>query len=347
MLGEAALAPLGAERHLDDASKHCPEDISGESHADGEIVGSLSWTLRTDLGQAHGDMLVWNAMQMLMPGADLTAFGQNLIAESQVMQSNGILTAAEAAQVKADVTARGIDDCGPVLSVDGANARTTIVVGLDQLAELAGVGCGDLQQAGIVAQSAFHFSRATSATDTGVHFNVEMDGASDLAYDVLVRKGNHVTFDTSNMGFPVANAFDVDDMGGGSPTTDVVIDGSSNPPFEPGATYYLVVTSTACSSATLTVTADADTNTTTSTTSSTGSSGSTSTGFVATSSVSSGTGGEGGAGPKSGVIYINRGFCGCDLPGRRSVPGAPVVAAAALVFAAARRRARKKPNVRA
>ena len=45
VLGEASLVPYGSGRDLTDTSKVCPDDMAGEVHMDGEIMGSLAWTI--------------------------------------------------------------------------------------------------------------------------------------------------------------------------------------------------------------------------------------------------------------------------------------------------------------
>ena len=308
VLGEAALAPFGAERDLTDTHKHCPEDVRGESHADGELIGSLTWTLRTDLGQARGDELVWGGVGMLTPGADFDAFAKALTNKAMAMAAANVITAAELAQVKSEIAGRGLDDCGRVLAIGDGQARSLTVVGLDLLGQLLGGSCGQLQGFALAGQGTFHLSRTTLPTDSAVHFHLEMnaDSPGDLDYQVVIRKGSPVSFKADpNTGFAAATGLD-QLIPSTSDTEDVVIDGSSTPPFEPGATYYLVVTNTTCSSAKLTISADNIVPPPPKTSSSSSSKS-------ASSSSSTGSGG----GPSE--LRIDRG-CGCIAAGSDATP---------------------------
>lgn len=325
LLGEASLAPLGAARHLDDASKKCPDDVVGESHADGEIVGSLSWTIRTDLGQAKGDKVVWGAVSLLTPGATLGDFGKALQQSASDLLTANVLVQADVDKVKQAVTARGLADCGPELLVDGTGTRTVNIIGLDLIGQFLGGSCQAAQNAGVEMQSLFQFERKTAATDEALRFHVDAvaqtGGAIDL--QVYVRKGSHVAFGNGNGFLPVPNKFDAKLPLTGS--GDVVIDAASMPAFEPGATYYATILSTSCSNLKLTVSSSNQGNppATTTTSSSTG--------------AGAGGGGTGGGGTVDKVL--DKG-CGCEVAesGPRSWMGLGLAALGAGLVVARRRR---------
>lgn len=333
VLGEAALAPFGAQRDLSNTQKRCPDDIGVESHADGELIGSVSWSLRQLLGQARADKLVWGAETMLPPGATFGDFYQGLVTTMKSMQGAGELSDADvnaAVQVLAD---RGLDDCGPILALDGATPRTTMVQGLQFVSFFLQTDCFQLGDAGFQLQSPFHFSRATSPSDSTLRFSIELipDFPDDVRGTVFVRRGAHVGYTTDGNGLPVPSEYDWEFPIDGNENMEIVLDASSSPAFAPGDTYFVSVSSSSC--ANLRTTIQASNDTTTSVTTSATTTSSTSTG-------SSGTGGEGGAGDKR-IVYIDRG-CGCVVASEGDAAGAAIAALALAAGAVVRRRRRTR-----
>src|SRR5262249_1769835 len=78
VLGEASLGPFNETRDLTDTHMRCPDDIGSESHSDGQIVASIGWTIRTQLGQDKADRVFWGAMSMLTPGPTFGDVGRAL-----------------------------------------------------------------------------------------------------------------------------------------------------------------------------------------------------------------------------------------------------------------------------
>jgi MYXO-CTERM domain-containing protein len=338
LLGEASLATLGAARDLTDTAKRCPDDIIGESHADGEIIGSLGWTIRTHLGQHKTDLLVWGAASLLTPGPSFGDFGQALLQTADDLVQSGDLTQEDADQVAADVAARGLDDCDEELPLADGQERSVQILGLSLLGQLFGASCSQLQAGGFRMQSLFHFARETKATDEAVRFRLEMepDSSGPVSFSVFVRKEFHVTF-TSSGGFslPEPTVFDAQ-FDFDTPTGDVVLNAESMPEFEPGATYFIAVTHASCPSLKMTVSAD-DVNSSMTTSSS--SSSSSSSGVGGAGGDGGGANGGGGAG---GDGEVTGGGCDCSVSDD-STSGAAGFALAALALAVAgRRRARSR-----
>jgi MYXO-CTERM domain-containing protein len=336
VLGEASLALLGSARDLTDTTKRCPDDILGEPHADGEIIGSLGWTIRTHLGQHKADRVMWGAISMLTPGPSFGDFGRALLQSAADLVESGDLTQSDADQVAADVAARGLDDCDQTLALEDGQSRSVGMIGLSLLGQLFGGSCEALKGGGFQMQSFFHFSRATKATDEAVHFKIDMqpETSGDVSFTVFVRKEFHVTFIApGGFSLPAPTVFDAKfDFAG--PTGDVVLDKDSMPAFEPGATYFIAVVHSSCPNVQMTTSADNIDTTPPVSSSST----------VA----STGAGGAGGEGGSSGSGEGARGELaggGCDCTvgdeasGARQTGG--VLALAALGLSLARRRRRR------
>ena len=259
-LGEASLGPLGSERILTDTSKACPADVWGEVHADGEIIGSISWSIRTALGQAVGDQLVWGAVTTLLPGASFGDFGRGLIASAQALEAAAVIQPADVATVEALVAARGLDECDQVLPIDAGETKHITVVGLETLGQAFGGSCGSLVAAGIEMPGLFHFSYQPAAGDEAVRFTIAAEpaqGPGDLDFTIYVRRDQHVSFKPGLGGLlPVVDAFDskVDFTG---TSAEIVIDASSVQPFDPSAQYFFAVVNRGCPTLALAATANA------------------------------------------------------------------------------------------
>jgi MYXO-CTERM domain-containing protein len=253
IVGEASLAPLNAERDLTNTAKVCPDDVFGEVHEDGEIIGSVSWSVRDALGAANADKIVWGAVAAMPPGGTLGDFGRGLVSTTEALVGDGTLTSADLTTVQGIVAARGLDDCDEVIAIDAGETKKVDVIGLDLIGQILGGSCAQAQNFGVEMQSLFHFSHKPAATDTALRFTVDVKamggGGTDLT--LYVRKGQNVTFKSSGF-LPVVDKFDYS-APVTSNTGEIVIDASSDPPFDPNAEYFFILTSKSCPTLNVTV----------------------------------------------------------------------------------------------
>jgi MYXO-CTERM domain-containing protein len=334
ILGEASLAPFGAERDLSDTSRRCPDETVGEVHEDGKIIGSLSWSLRGAFGPALADRLVWGAITLLTPDATLGDFAKGLQQTAADFVAVGEMTAADAQTMDGLIALRGLDDCGNVLEVTASKPRRYIALGLTNLGYFFGASCGTLQANGIGLHSLFHFKVSPQPGDGGVRFVVDYDptGGGGLDWGIYVRAGQHLGISDQTL-MPTGATWSATHL---SDTHGVlVIDGSSNPPFDPSQDYYMVVGDQSCPISYVTVSTD------------TMGSASTSSGAGGNGATGAGGGAAGGAGPGSGGDDngdnggADDGGCGCRAAG--GAPGAPwaLLAGLGLAGAASARRRRR------
>jgi MYXO-CTERM domain-containing protein len=250
LLGEASLALLGVARDLQDTSKVCPDDMSGEAHNDGEIIGSTAWSLRDALGATLADDLVWRAASLLTFGASFGDFGRGLQQGADEMVTEGQLTAMQRSDVETMLTSRGLNECDPELPLHLGEPRSESLRGFNPNS------CQQVRMNGFSRQSMFHYAVTPSADAEGVVINVQLDASAgaDLLWAVHVRKNEHVAFE---VGFPptisdedmvVENITDTQ--------VSVTIDAQSTPAFEPGASYHVVITHQNCAPTTMTLSAD-------------------------------------------------------------------------------------------
>jgi len=254
VLGEASLAPFGAQRDLSDTSKRCPDDTVGEVHYDGEIVGSLGWSAREAFGVERGDQLVWGAVSMLTPNPSMSDFARGLQATADELVAQGSMTAQDRQVLENLIIARGMNDCDHVLDVSAQKPRTFINMGLDFFGQLLGGSCQQVKQQ-YSLHSFFHLKVVPNPGDTSVKFKVDLEpqGAGEMDWGIYVQVGQSVAISSSDL-HPQNAAYRIEHLTGTQ--GELVIDANSSPPFDPSQTYYMVIGDQNCPASRVTVTSD-------------------------------------------------------------------------------------------
>lgn len=67
-----------------DTPRHYPEDVTGQLHADGAILGAALWALRNELGAGSVDRIVLESLFFLTPDADIASAART-IAETALL----------------------------------------------------------------------------------------------------------------------------------------------------------------------------------------------------------------------------------------------------------------------
>jgi len=336
ILGEATLEPFGVGRHLDDTSKTCPTDMVGQVHADGELVGSLGWTLRENFGREIADPLVWGAVTLMPTGGTLGDFATGILETAQDLLEDGVIDEGDLAGIEGFIADRGMNECDDVIPLHGDEPRSTTMFGLDQVGQAFGASCDELRAFGLEVQSIFHFSGDAPAGASAT-FHVDMAAAApgDLSYRLLVKKNGPIAFSNNGGPLPAPGLFDYE-VASESASLDLVIDASSDPPFDPEDIYFAVVMSQNCPVAQLGISLRGGGS------SGEGGSGASSTSGDAASGTTSAAAGptSTGAGPTNDAAAGSGGGSdgddataegdGCDC---RATPGVPSSGAAALAVA--------------
>jgi MYXO-CTERM domain-containing protein len=251
-VGEYALGQWA--RNLDEPAGRCPDNVFGESHEDGKLVGSTGWALRKSFGSETADQLVWGAMSLLGNRATLGDFGKGLVQTAKDLD----LDASQISQIEAVLAERGLDDCDRALEVNG-KPRTTYVLGLGELGAYMGSSCGEMKDRGVVMSSLFQFVYTPSPDDTSLTLDFDLTnawgGSDDLDWRVLIRRDQMVTVSPSG-GLPVVSAPDYGLFDITTNHAQVVIDATSEPAFDPSVRYYAVVLSESCPTTSLRVAAN-------------------------------------------------------------------------------------------
>lgn len=92
----------------------CPDDLTGQWHGDGRIIGAALWSIRTRLGIGT-DTMVLRALVRSSSDTTLQGFAQALAAVAQTMADEGLLDAAAVEFTNRILAARGLLDCQHVI----------------------------------------------------------------------------------------------------------------------------------------------------------------------------------------------------------------------------------------
>ncbi|MBI5531951.1 MAG: hypothetical protein HY898_04495 [Deltaproteobacteria bacterium] len=254
--GEASLGQ-GA-RDLNANPGKCPDVLFGETHMDGELIGSAAWAVRKELGAEIADPLNWGASSMLTTACTLGDWAKNVQDGMAELKTAGKITDAQIQKVNDAIHLRGLDDCSRFLSVDEKTSRRTNMIGLDLVGQYMGGSCSMLRSYGFALTSLFHFKYQSKSADKGVKFTVDlkaiMGGGSDWDWDMVLRKNDPVTFISNPMGMSLEldqHDYKLEHID--KATGEFTIDDKSNPPFDPTATYYMVIFQRNCPTSQATV----------------------------------------------------------------------------------------------
>lgn len=335
VLGETALGQLGGTRDLSQVFLRCPEDLSGEVHRDGQLVGGLGWVLRERLGQQAADALMWSAALLLTPGAHLGDFAAALERSARDLADEGELTSAEVQLVTQLIAERGLAGCGRVQRLTEDTPVSSQLLGLDLLARALGPACEQLVDYGMTTQALqqYSFQPAPWADRLDLSLTLDTEDGSRPPVTVYVRAGEPVRFRVNprtGLGSPAD--FDLSERFDGVRRARVSVTASSSPPFDASATYYVAITSESCSQAELQLSATSGVDQ--------GGGGTAGTGGVA----GMGGGGTGAAGAAALEGDLSGGGCACSQgPVTRGPAGWATLVGLSLLALGGRRSASPAP----
>jgi hypothetical protein len=122
-----------------------------------------------------------------------------------------------------------------------------LMFGLDAVAEGYDTTCDQLKTYDGSIPGIFHFVATPPASSTGLRFSVELTPGAPgpLEWSVYVRAGRHVDFGPGDP-MPVVTDYDHAVLGITTSSAELLIDGTTEPPFDPTTTYHLALTHRNC-----------------------------------------------------------------------------------------------------
>ncbi|HCP45424.1 MAG TPA: hypothetical protein DIU15_05250, partial [Deltaproteobacteria bacterium] len=238
-LGEYAGAGFGftspSIRDLDE-DKKCPDDLYGESHRDGMIWASLGWNMLEDetLGFDITPQVIYGAISSWPSDVNWATAGQSLVEAAGDMLEADELTQEQHDAVIEHGTASGVIGCGRVMRLDEEQEPTQFLVNVGFLADTQ-IPLGN------------QFSLDVPDNAERLRFRIKDFLAShpNMAWSLYVRRGNHIVHDLQELGFfevPVPDIYDETIDGEGDDFAyELTLD--SEPPLEPGETYFFSIAS--------------------------------------------------------------------------------------------------------
>jgi Zn-dependent metalloprotease len=231
--GSAAIRDLEEDRH-------CPTDLYGEVHRDGEIFGSFGWNLieQPTIGaQLTGDF-IYGAVAAFPPDANWAEAGVALVTTAQEMLDSGAINDDQHAIITAELEKSGLADCGRVIRLDEGQEPSQFMVGVSAFVDqLLPIG----QQ----------FSLDAPEGTYKLRFRVKdfLTSDANLGWTIFVRRGAHIVHEleaiTTPFGeidIPTPSEFDFSVDGSGD-DFELIIDDESELILEPGETYFFSIAS--------------------------------------------------------------------------------------------------------
>ena len=274
VIGAYALEMIqpGASRDISSFTKVCPNDMTGEEHADGELISSAMWGVRNIIGAERSDLLVYSALARMNNDSTFKDFYDSLVISLGDEVNAGNITSDEADQIKEAAKAKGLDICGRYVPLDNNQSQTVSVMGLTDLGSYMGASCEQMRN--FFAQNnedmptlfQYKISVPEGTTQLTLSLNFQANG-SDLKYRVYGRGGDMVTFNVSTGSYGIEMTT-VDQYDKAWPASDSETSSVAeytwniydNPPLPVGQDVYFTVTIENCPSSKLTIGAELSTD---------------------------------------------------------------------------------------
>ncbi len=246
--------PIG--RHLVNDMR-CPDDMMGlEPHDDGEVIGGAFWAIREAVGPEIADAIIFRGLDLIPRDSSFRAFSEGIMTAAGDMVAAGTMTDEQRTSVQAVLDEKGISICDRFIPLeDGGEPMTAAVFGFIRF------GACDLiafiESLGYSLPSAFQWTIDVpdTATTLTVHFDKQITGGEGKHW-LYTRRGEPVEFELLDMyGYQIpvrAVAFD----GSFAEADGFTLTPYTDPPLEPGSTYYITVSTLSCNMGTYTISAE-------------------------------------------------------------------------------------------
>ena len=245
VVGEFALGSYA--RDLSASPPKCPDDVYGESHEDGKLIGTATWAIHEALGAETANQLVWGALSFIGSGAALGDFAEGIVQTAQDLN----LDTAQMSQINDILSERGLDDCKRSLELNG-KPRNTFLIGLDMVGQMMGASCNQAKNYGIYMSSIFQFVYTPDPEDTAVKIDFDLDnlqGSGSPNWNVYLRRNEMVTINPGQ-GYtpPSVQNYDLAFENLTDSTFSIELDEQSDPAFDTETSYYVLIWHQTCPS---------------------------------------------------------------------------------------------------
>jgi len=246
-----------ALRDLDNDRK-TPDDLLGEAHEDGMIVGGTLWAVREVVGVPIADDIIYGALSSLSSAPTFLEYATAVDEHAAVAMADGDLTQDDLDAITAVFEDRGWYKSGRAIPIADGGMEQGLFLGADLLAGYVGSSACTLARSfdgGLLFPLPFQFS-FTVPTDVeleAVNIDFGLEKATipniidddDLEYSFFLRHGEMITFQEYNlydligMDFTIlTDVLDYDLMIDDQPDSVRLEVDDPDLPLVPGETYY-------------------------------------------------------------------------------------------------------------
>lgn len=191
-----AIGGVGPLRDLEN-DKHAPDDIYGEAHADGEVLGGALWEVRARIGADASDTIVWSMLNTISTSPTFEEVSAAMLSAADDLVTDGDLTAEDRDAVEQILHDRGLATTGRAVDLGTGGEATTLWLGADILDSSF---CSFMREFGVLLTPSFQYvvMAPEGATVERLDIDVLLIGdTSDVDYDLVVRKGELIEFETT------------------------------------------------------------------------------------------------------------------------------------------------------
>jgi Zn-dependent metalloprotease len=240
-----------------DNDRRTPDDVVGEAHDDGEIVGGTCWAVREALGAEAADDVLYGALGALTSAPTFQEYAEAILEQVGVLVGEGTLSEEDLSAVDAILTERGWKKSGRAIALAEGQVEQGVFFGADSIMGPSDAICTLARnyQGGLYFPLTFQYSFTVPAeveiTGVDIDFGLTPHGFAaapdedDLQYAFYARRGELITFQEYNISQLIGYDFtvldevlDYDLMIDDQPTAVHLDANDPAMPLVPGETYY-------------------------------------------------------------------------------------------------------------
>ncbi|MBN2724852.1 MAG: hypothetical protein JXR95_12340 [Deltaproteobacteria bacterium] len=267
VMGAWALESIeaGASRDLSNNNKSCPEDLWGEEHMDGELIGAFSWHIRTVLGSEKADNVLFETLVRLPNAPTFKDFYDSAIITIDEWIADGEVAEEDKTSIVQVGQEKGLDICGRDIPLDGDYSVNSF--GLDMLGAYMGADCATVRNyvgpQGVAIPTMFQYrldipEDVTELTVTPIFSSLE--SGNDFQWNIYAKTGSMVEYEMVSLfgGLELPRISNYDKVWpetGANTTSSESFTWSiaDDPALPSGSTVYFAVTNMNCPMTTLTI----------------------------------------------------------------------------------------------
>jgi hypothetical protein len=208
------------------------------------------------------DSLLFGVLATLVTDSTYRDFAVAVLDSADAMVTDGDMDQATRDELETALTSRNMLECDRSIALQTGERQTGIATNFQMIAQMISmysgqqISCEESREYSVPMLGGpvppfpgnFQFSQEVASDISSVSFRIQHEPDNGLHYWVYVRKGEMVGFDVQGGYFTFAVAADYDYEFGPLETGDetITIDLDSDPPLEPGQTYYVALAQKNC-----------------------------------------------------------------------------------------------------